>query len=209
MRVNRTLVGAVAIAGAAFVIGQLAGPLAAPMAAAQDGGGQEYSPDEIARMKAATPGRQHEVLERLVGKWQGVIHMIMAPGGATMSAETTITREWVLDKHFLREKIESDTEWGNFEGLGYLGYNNVDGQYESTWMENMATSINFSTGWFDPDREVLVLKGSHRDPSSGRVVSEWGELDLSSPGRQVYTGWSIDPDGRRYKNFEGEFDRVK
>ncbi len=209
MRINRTALGMLAVAGLAFVAGRIDWGFGGSAALAQQTGEMEMPPEMEALMKAGTPGKHHKHLEQLIGEWQGVVRMWFEPGGGPMEATCRVTRKWVLDGRFVKEVVESDSPMGTFKGLAYWGYNNIDGQYEMIWMENHSTAISFSTAYYDPDQKAMFFEGSRRNPLTGQVIKESGRLDLSSPGRQTYVGYQVGPDGKKFKNFEGEFDRVK
>ncbi len=213
MRMNRSVWGLLAVAGLAFAAGRLSIVLGGqPLASAQPAQDQpemEMSAEMEAMAKAGAPGEHHQYLNRMIGDWEGTFRMWMKPGAPTMEMPGTVTREWVLDGRYIREIVDSEGEWGKFRGLGYMGFNNVDGQYEFIWMENMSTAIMFSTGSYDPDSKVLTIRGSHRDPMSGHMFSSRGTLDLSDPNRHTYVGYATGPDGKEFKNFEGTMERKK
>jgi hypothetical protein len=208
MKINRNFVGLVAVAGVAYVAGQLdvfSGGGSDAWAQAE----REPTPQELAYMKVATPGKHHEILDEMVGEWEGRFEMRMDPNQEPMVTTGTITRKWILGGRFIQEDVVGQIPGaGTFEGLGFVGYNNFDGQFESVWMENMSTAISFSRGTYHPDKKVLHMAMDVRDPATGRLVHQWGKMDLSDPDRHTYTGYSTDPDGRTYTTFEGVMERV-
>ena len=121
----------------------------------------------------------------------------------------TVTREWILDGRYIRETVEANSEMGSFRGLGFIGYNNIDGQYEFAWLENMSTAISFGTGSYDADAKVMMFRSTARDPLTGRVINSTSTMDLSSPGLQRYVGYTIGADGKKFKSVEGTMERRK
>ena len=91
----------------------------------------EMTPEQEAWMKAATPGKHHKVLEALIGDFNANVKIWMTPDGEPMEFSGTLSREWVLDGHFIKETVKADSPMGPFEAIGFIGYNNIDGQYES------------------------------------------------------------------------------
>lgn len=214
MRINRNGWGLLAVAGIAFAAGRLSFVLGGqPLASAQPAQDQpdmEMSAGMEAMAKAGAPGEHHQYLNQMIGEWEGMFTMWMEPGEeAMMRMPGTVKREWVLNGRYIHETVESESEWGKFRGLGYMGYNNMDGQYEFIWMDTMSTAIMFETGSYDPDSKVLTTRGSHRDPASGHVFSSRGTLDLSDPNRHTYVGYATGPDGKEFKHFEGIMERKK
>ncbi|MHC4079975.1 MAG: DUF1579 family protein [Planctomycetota bacterium] len=207
MKINRNIVGLIAVAGAAYAAGHF-GVLSGGGSGAWAQVEREPTPEELAYMKAGTPGKHHQILDQMVGEWEGRFTMRMDPTEEPMVTTGTVSRKWILDGRFIQEEVVGQIpDLGTFHGLGFVGYNNFDGQYESVWMENMSTAIAMSTGTFHPDKKVLHMAGDMRDPVTGRVVHQWGKMDLSDPDRHVYTGYSTDPDGRTYTAFEGVMER--
>ncbi|MCH8151678.1 MAG: DUF1579 family protein [Planctomycetes bacterium] len=214
MRINRNVWGLLAVAGLAFAAGRLSivsgGQPLASAQPAQDQPDMEMSAEMEAKAKAGAPGEHHQYLNRMIGEWEGMFTMWMEPGEeAMMRMPGTVSREWVLNGRYIRETVDSESEWGKFRGLGYMGYNNIDGQYEFIWMDTKSTAIMFETGTYDPESKVLTTRGSHRDPASGQVFNTRGILDLSNPSRHTYVSYATGPDGKEFKNFEGTLERKK
>ena len=207
MMTSRKVLGLFVVAGLAYAAGHTNLFSGAPGAWA--GQEQETSPEMRAYIDAGTPGANHQYLGALVGEWDCTYKMYMEPGEEAIVCEGTVTRDWVLDGHYIREIVEATTPWGSFSGLGFIGYNNVDGQYEFIWMENMATAIHFETGSYNAETGIISTRGSHRDPSTGRVIQAWGEFDISDGDRQTFVGYCAGPDGKPFKQFEGVTTRKK
>lgn len=212
MRINRNIAAILALTGLAFIAGRAGWLGGAPVATAQQmQEGQEMpaemSPDMLAALEAGMPGPHHKYLDPLIGEWEGMFKIWMEPGAEPMISRGTAKREWVLDGRFVHEIIEAEMDWGSFRGMGYLGYNNVDGQYEAIWMDSTSTGIYFETASYDPDKKVMTSRGTYRDPASGKVYNSRGMMDMSNPDRHVYLAYMTGPDGREFKSFEGVTER--
>ncbi len=205
MRLTRNVVGLVGVAVMAFTAGHL--DLFPTTLAGDESttGGMDMQ----AYIEAGTPGEFHKKLDVLVGDWEGEFTIWMDPSEPPMLSKGTVKREWVFGGRYLKETIEATSDMGTFNGMGFFGYNNVDGQYEMVWMDSMSTKIYSETGVYNPDKQTLFTRGSHRDPVTGRVLNGWGKLDLSDPDRQVYAGYLYGPDGREFKHFEGVSKRMR
>lgn len=201
MKMNRSVLGLLAIAGLAYAAGHLQLVPLGTSAWAQDSDAAQEK--MLAYMELVSPDAHHQALEPLVGEWSGTFTMWMEPGAPPMTSVGTITRKWVLGGRFLKEVVEASSDIGTFQGLGYMGYNRTDGQYEFVWMESMSTAISFASGSLDPATNVLATRGTYREPVTGKLTYSRGEMDLSDPNRQVYIGYATGPDGKEYKSFEG------
>lgn len=209
MKVNRSIITIMAVAGLGYAAGQLelfpsAVSIAAPGDRDEDNG---PGPEIIAMEEAGALGEHHKMLQPLIGEFDGEWTIWMDPAGAPFTSRGTVTREWVLDGHYVRETVEADTDWGHFSGIGYIGYNNVDGQYECIWMDSHSTAILRESGTIDPDTMIMRTTATMRDPASGKMLASRGTFDLSSPGRQKFVGYVTGPDGREFKHMESVSER--
>ena len=208
MKISKNIVGVAAIAAVAFTVGRLGLPLGSQSTAiAQDQGEMEMTPEQKAMMKAAAPGQHHQYLEALIGNFTADVKFWMTPDSEPMQFSGTLSREWVLDRHFVKETIKADTPMGPFEAIGFIGYNNIDGQYESIWLENHSTAIMSGSGMYNPETKTLFMMGKHRDPATGHLITAWNETNLSDPYRETSIGYQVGADGKKFKNFEGVFVR--
>lgn len=160
-------------------------------------------------MKLGAPGDHHAALEPAIGTFDAVYKFKMSPDSPWMESKGTVTREWVLGKRYVREVVEAKSDMGAFNGLGYMGYNNYDQQYEFVWMEDMSTLMLSSYGTMNPDTKTMTTYATHRDPTTGRIVNGWHKWNLSNPDRQTIEGYSIDVNGREFKSVEGVMERRK
>ena len=208
MRLNRNLIGMLAVGGLAFGAGHLLSENK-PLAWAGQEADHEMDAEMQAYIAAGMPGEHHRRLDPMIGEWDGVFKIWMEPNSEPMISRGTVTREWVLDGRFVKESVEATSDWGTFTGLGFIGYDNVDGQYEVAWIDSMSTGIYTETGYFDPEKKTLSMRGSHRDPASGKVISTWGKMDLSNPDKQTAVGYVVGTDGTPFKHFEGTTERKR
>jgi hypothetical protein len=173
----------------------------------------EIQPDEELDSWIASlgePGEGHQVLESMVGTWEGKGTIWDGPDTEPIAITATVDRHWVLGGRYLREEISVRSPDGQmFETLGFIGFNNEAGQYELLTIDNASTGMVFETGKFDPDSEKLMIRGSFRDPATGYVIDSRVEMDLSQDGRIVVVGYNRNEEGREYKSLEGAITRRK
>ena len=208
MKTNRNIVAVLAVAAVAFVVGRAGVPTGAgstALAAGQPEG--EMPPDVAAMMAAGAPGEHHEKLNVLIGIFDVSATMWMGDDTEPMEITGSVRREWIFGGRFIHEVVKANSEMGAFEGLGYVGYNNVDGQYEMVWMDTESTTVYTETGTFDDTTKLLTARGSYRDPVSGHMVHTRASVDVSNPNRHVYVAYETGSDGQERKSFEGVFTR--
>jgi len=213
---RRTILGIALIAcgGLGFAAGRTT--LCNPRAVISPAGGPAMilaslvnQPEEMDGMEMGAPGEHHKALDAMVGHFKGSVRITMAPDMEPMELPGEVTREWILGGRFIKEDITSDSEFGRFEGIGIVGYNDFDGVYQSAWLENMSTAITTSTGYYEAAKKTFHFSETIRDPMSGKLIISQTSLDLSDPDRQVIRSTVPGPDGARFESFYGVFERVK
>lgn len=160
--------------------------------------------------KLMEPGADHEVMEPLIGHFEGSGKMWMEEGGEAMEFSGKVDREWVLGGRFVHEKVTGDAmgpEQPAFEGLGVMGYNTIERRYESAWIENMSTYISMMNGTYDAAKKTFTFTGELMNPMTLKRTRQRSVLDVSDPNREVMTGYTTDTDGKEFKCFEGVFER--
>jgi len=156
------------------------------------------------------PGDGHEVLEAMVGIWEGRGSIWDSPESVPVSITATVERHWVLNGRYLREEVLVRSADGEvFEALGFIGFNNEAGQYELLTLDNTSTAMLLETGKFHPDSKKLLIRGSFRDPATGFVIDRRIEMDLSKEGRISVVGYTTNEEGREFKSLEGSVTRLK
>jgi hypothetical protein len=102
-------------------------------------------PDEKAMMeamaKAATPGEPHKKLNALEGSWECTVKFWMEPGKPPSESKATSENKWILGGRYLEEKVVGEFGGMKFEGLGIVGYDNVQKRFHSTWFDNFGTGV--------------------------------------------------------------------
>ena len=117
--------GALALGLAGFVAGQVA---------AQDemGGGMQM-PEWTKRTKRT---KQHEDLAKMVGTWDVTMKMWMVPDSPPMESTGISTGKALLGGNYVQQDFEGSVMGGPFEGVLMLGYDTVDKEFVSVWMDS-------------------------------------------------------------------------
>ncbi len=97
-----------------------------------------------------------------------------------------------------------------FEGLGFTGFDNIKGEYVSTWLDSMATGIMTVSGHYDAAKKTLSQSGANSCPLTGEKArpgrSEWTVTDSD---HTVYTSYMNGPDGKEFKGMAINYTRVQ
>jgi len=172
--------------------------------------GMEMDPAMQQAMKRGAPGEHHKALEPFVGRFTTTSRMWMKPGEAPQESTGSAEHTWVLGGRFLKMDVRGDLGGQPFEGLGYLGYDNIRGEYTAAWLDNMNTGITRASGQFDPGTKQYTESGTFSCPLTGekdrRFRGEWKVIDNDSLS---YTMYNPGPDGKEVKGMEISYKRVK
>lgn len=206
------IVAAIAFtAGHAWTLNRASARAATPSAAQapKPPATQLADPHAEALTWAGTPGRNHQYLQPAIGSFKAVVRFRTRDGGDWTDLNGAVEREWTLDKRFLRETLTAKTASGDdFQALRIIGFDVLDGLYQSARMDSLSTSINIDTGSFDVNTHSLTLNGQFRDPLSKRIYRTRLIFDLANRDRQTCNGFAVDEDGNEYKSYEAVFERV-
>lgn len=177
-------------------------PEAKPAAQPADKGA---APDPMmeAYMKAGTPGENHKIFEKFVGHWEGTVKMWQQPGATPEEMKTTCTHKIEFGGRYLYSHFSGpDPMGGEFKGVGVMGYNNVLKIYQSSWIDNMSTGVESSTGKYDAATRSFTFTGEMTDPISNGTKKGREVIKLTSDDTCVHEFFTPGPDGKEFKNME-------
>lgn len=165
-----------------------------------------------AMMAAAEPGESHKFLEKFEGKWTGTVKHWMAPGQTPSESTTTGKQKMELGGRYLYSTFEGDMgpEMGGakFHGHGIMGYNNSLKKFQSSWVDNMGTGVEYNQGTLDASGKTLTLSGDMTNPrGAGTVKARW-VLKWTGDNTYVEELYMPDSDGKEFKTMELSFKRT-
>ncbi len=164
----------------------------------------------MAKWKAfCTPSDGHHVLDALVGSWDYTVQMWTAPDAAPQTSTGTAQIAWTLDGHWLRQDATGFSMGQFFAGTGTLGFDNLTQQYESIWIDNMATGMMKATGKYDATAKVLTEIGTMPDPMAGQLKPYRGVTTFTDPDHYTYEVFTNTPDGKELKMMSIAYARKK
>ena len=119
-------------------------------------------------MAAATPGEQHEYLDRQVGKWNTRTRVWMeGPQSEPSESTGTSERRMILGGRFLVEETDGAIAGMPHQGFGLTGYDNFKQRFVANWVDNMTTGILSMSGTLDAEGKVLTYYGQMDEPTTG------------------------------------------
>jgi hypothetical protein len=117
--------------------------------------------------KAGAVGTQHQRLAEIAGNWAVTQYMWTAPNSAPKVDNGSATYAMVLGGRHLRQILRINSMDKAFEALGYIGYDNVAGDYYSSWMDINFTGMILAHGEYDAASKAYTFNGSMADPANG------------------------------------------
>jgi hypothetical protein len=135
-------------------------------------GAAEADPMMEAYMKAAMPGKEHEVLKLMAGSWVAKSKFRMAPDQPWEESTGTSERKLIMDGRFLQTELKSppaDEGMPPYDGLSITGYDNTLKKYFNTWVDNMGSGVMISYGTADATGKVITYTSEYPDPMTGKV----------------------------------------
>lgn len=164
-----------------------------------------------ALMAAGSPNEHHKALEPLVGKWTYAMQWWMAPNAAPEAMTGTSENSFTMGGRFLKQKVKGDPipDHPAFEGLSFIGYDNLRKEYRSIWLDNMSTSMAQGTGQYDAATKTLMLQGDFSCPMTGETHRWYRDaLTLVDADHSTYVSYSKTPEGKEYKAMEIRYTRA-
>ena len=159
--------------------------------------------------KWAAPGEPHQMLAKMVGKWNAVTKMMMAPGTEPMESKASAEFTSVMGGRWIRLEFTGEFMGQTFHGLGYNGYDNFRKRFVQTWMDDMSTGTMTSYGTASKDGKSVTYFGLMDEPMTGekdkkvKSATRWVDDDTF-----VYESWDH-AKGNEWKALEITYTRMK
>ena len=162
---------------------------------------------EAMMAKAATPGPEHQRLQKLVGEWNLTVKSTMDPSQPAAESKATSVVTSLMDGRYIQEQSNGDMMGMPFSGMGLTGYDNVAKKYVTTWMDNMGTGIMKSVGTADATGNVITWFGDAPDPMTGKTVKYRMVSRFIDDNKHTFEMYSPGPNGKEMKMMEITYDR--
>jgi uncharacterized protein DUF1579 len=166
--------------------------------------------DEAAMMaawqKAMTPGANHQRLEPFVGSWNARTTFCMSPDAPEQTSEGTSENRWVLGGRYLEQRYQGIAMGMPMEGIGFTGFDNVQGKYVGTWMDSFGTGLMNSLGVGKPSDDQIPSEAEAFDPSGKRVRFSC-QMRVRDNDHHTFEMWTKAPNGKRFRTLYIEYTR--
>ncbi len=161
-------------------------------------------------MKMASPGDNHKNMEIFAGNWNYSLKMWMDVKGKPEESKGTATGKWILGGRFLQADVKGTAMGQPFEGMSIMGYDNLKGQYQSLWLDNMTTGIMQSTSMYDPAAKTFTETGVFSCPMTNEKDRPFrGSVKVADNYNYTYSMFQTGPDGKEFKAMEITYTRAQ
>lgn len=160
--------------------------------------------------KASTPGAQHaQLAQHFVGNWDAEQTMWMDPAAEPTKQSSKATTESLFGGRTLRMDYQGDFMGQPFQGISYIGYDNVTGKYYSTWTDSMATGFMLAYGDYDAATKTYVFRAEMADPmKAGSMVPIRNVIRIVDADHHAFEMHETH-DGKERKSMVIEYTRAK
>ena len=170
-----------------------------------------------AMMAYATPGKEHELLAKLAGKWSYTGKMWMEPSSQPIAMTGKAEFKMVLGGRYRMDETKGDpvAELGGqpFTGISYTGFDNFKKKYFSTWIDDMSTGILAQEGTVSKDGKEFVYHGEQPDLMEYTGKNKMLKMRSTETRRDddhfTFSFYMPDPDGKEYKMMQLDYTRQK
>lgn len=158
---------------------------------------------------AATPGSSHKMLAEKAGTWNYVSKMWDDPKAKPHESKGTTTFSMILGGRWLQQNFTGQAMGQTFEGMGFVGYDNIKQKYQSIWLDTMSTGAMQGEGTFDDKKKVLKETGTASCPMSADKMQEFrNEWQMVSKDKMVFSMFGKGPmKGPEFKMMEITYTR--
>ena len=157
--------------------------------------------------KAATPAENHKRLEPIVGTFKTKATFQMAPGEPPSVGEGTSEHRWVLGGRYVEQRYNGSSMGMPFEGLGFTGFDNVQGKYVGTWMDTFGTGLMQSIGVGKPTAKEIKFDSVCIEPS-GKPLRFECTIRIKDKNKHSYEMWTKAPNGKKFRTMLVEYTRA-
>jgi hypothetical protein len=127
-----------------------------------------------------TKGKEHDLLKKLVGTWDAQATMAGQPLGPG-----TAENAMVLGGNFLEQRYKGKMVTEDFEGRLLLGYDTLDKQWVSIWVDSMSPVFSISRG--TEKDGVVTFKTNDPDMMDPTGKRKEGTMTVTWTGDNSYT----------------------
>ena len=159
--------------------------------------------------RASTPGEPHKKLEALVGTFDTRVRSWIDPSKPPEDSVGTSVNTWVLGGRYVEQQFDGTMMGEPFTGIGYIGYDNVQKKYVSTWLDTAGTGMIYLVGSADASGKTILGHATMWDPVYAKPFPVDSKLVITDNDHHSFELVGKAPNGRLSKLVEIQYTRKK
>jgi uncharacterized protein DUF1579 len=154
------------------------------------------------------PGKEHELLKQLEGKWDVTGKFIMDPANP-MEIKGTDSATMDLNGFWLKSHFKGEFLGQKFEGRSMMGYSPFKKKYVGSWVDSMMPHLFVNEGAADEAGKVFTMIGDGFDPATGKPAKEKWVIEIKGAESHTMTFYTTDAEGKERKTGELAYTKQK
>lgn len=155
------------------------------------------------------PGKEHELLKQLEGKWDVAGKFWMDPSKPPSEVKGSETAKVDLGNFWLRTHFKGEFLGQKIEGRSTLGYGPMKKKYVGSWIDDMMPHLFVMEGDADAAGKVFTLAGEGFDPATGKPAKEKWVIEIKDADTHTMTFYGPGADGKERKTGELTYTKKK
>lgn len=154
-------------------------------------------------------GENHKLLEYMNGNWSTkTIHIDEKSQKPVAEADGKCVSTPIMGGRFIKSDHTSTMMGKPMEGTAISGYDNIGGNFVTTWIDNFSTHIMYSNGKYDAANKTFTYISTMDDPMNpGKKFDMKEVIKLVDKDKHVMTFFSV-KDGKESKFMEITYTRA-
>lgn len=157
-------------------------------------------------LQTGRPNESHLLLGRLVGVWNYSAKIWMGPNTEPEESSGTSENVTILDGRFVSMKSAGILLVGGhylpFEANGLMGYDSIQKNFTSVWMDNFDSGMMKGEGKLDTKNNVVSESGTFTSVLNASAQTYRSELDFIDVRTYKRSIFLKDKSGKEYKSAE-------
>jgi hypothetical protein len=159
---------------------------------------------------APTPGKEHQVLQRDVGKWEAKMKLWMAPDTDPVEATGTEDNQSINGGFWVAQTYKANILGQEMTGHGMTGFDPQSKQYIGVWTDSMSPHMMKMEGTYRAADNTMEMRYKGFDTLSNREIEGKATTRWVDDDTRVMEMWAPVPGGSElFKSMEITYKRVK
>ena len=163
-----------------------------------------------ALLKASAPGPYHKLMEPFVGRWKAEGRIRRAASDETVLVEGTASNTFIFGGRYLKMEFTGKFMGQPLTGMGFMGFDNARREFTSVRFDTLSSGFLFAAGTVSADGKTFSLRGTYKDPLTGKMRELREEAAIEGPDRIVSRSFEGTPGGGdEFRSMDVVYTRIK